>query len=470
MSSKLRYTIVAADLLWMAAAFVIVGRLPVGIPAGGAGDYFLLYACAFPIWTCLYLTKKLEGFRGGWHLPHICAQVTVGVLYLTVLLLAVGLIAHAPMPPAELLCLACLLAAGFIVLRCCTWRLVVSRARLQDRRRVVILGSGRVASELALKIARHPELSMEVTGVLFPSDLKPVSEPSKLPQGATSVRTLDVLSLMREKEVGELIVVEPLPPSVEISKLISNCREEGMQVHLVPPRYELYLSRAKLTEIDDVPLLSLQEQPLPVLGLELKRAMDLLGASLLLLMAGPVVAVLAAALYLKKGRVFRKELRCGRNGKVFWMYRLNINRYSKGLPAGERFLDRLSFTELPQLWNVVRGEMSLVGPRPESPARVKRYSMWQRQRLSATPGLTGLAQVHGLRELHSSEEKARFDLQYILDWSLFLDFSLLLQTVWILLVRLPGPETAGVMSSSQNDSDISLTAVMNANSTQSGAD
>ena len=106
------------------------------------------------------------------------------------------------------------------------------------------------------------------------------------------------------------------------------------------------------------------------------------------------------------------------------------------LSSYERFLARFSLTELPQLWNVLRGEMSLVGPRPESPDRVKHYSAWQRERLSVTPGLTGLAQVHGLRERHSSEEKAHFDLQYILNWSLFLDFSLLVQTVWILLVRM----------------------------------
>jgi lipopolysaccharide/colanic/teichoic acid biosynthesis glycosyltransferase len=102
----------------------------------------------------------------------------------------------------------------------------------------------------------------------------------------------------------------------------------------------------------------------------------------------------------------------------------------------EELLLKFSLTELPQIWNVLRGEMSLVGPRPESPERVKHYSDWQRQRLSVKPGLTGLAQVHGLREQHSSEEKARFDLQYIFHWSLFLDFSLVLQTAWTLFVRL----------------------------------
>jgi lipopolysaccharide/colanic/teichoic acid biosynthesis glycosyltransferase len=83
--------------------------------------------------------------------------------------------------------------------------------------------------------------------------------------------------------------------------------------------------------------------------------------------------------------------------------------------------------------------MALVGPRPESSERVRRYSDWQRQRLTVRPGLTGLAQVHGLREQHSSEEKSRYDMQYIHQWSLFMDVSLLLQTVWTLVVRLFSP-------------------------------
>src|SRR5260370_12904274 len=118
------------------------------------------------------------------------------------------------------------------------------------------------------------------------------------------------------------------------------------------------------------------------------------------------------------------------------MYRLDIDRDEEHLRGYARILVQCSPTDLPQLWNVLKGEMSLVGPRPESRDRVRHYSDWQRQRLTVVPGLTGLAQVRGLREEHSSEEKARFDLQYIGQWSLFLDLSLLLQTAWALFVRL----------------------------------
>jgi lipopolysaccharide/colanic/teichoic acid biosynthesis glycosyltransferase len=99
-------------------------------------------------------------------------------------------------------------------------------------------------------------------------------------------------------------------------------------------------------------------------------------------------------------------------------------------------LDRLSITELPQLWNVMLGQMSLVGPRPESPARSGLYSEWQQRRLRVKPGMTGLAQVHGLREGSSSEQKTRFDLQYVMDPHLLWDVSLLLQTLGTLIMRL----------------------------------
>jgi len=117
------------------------------------------------------------------------------------------------------------------------------------------------------------------------------------------------------------------------------------------------------------------------------------------------------------------------------MYRLNSDRHSDELSLPEFVMQQTSFTELPQLLNVIRGEMSLVGPRPEPPERVQHYSDWHRQRLTVAPGITGLAQVLGLRDQNSSEDKTRYDLEYILHRSLFLDVSLLLQTLWTLALR-----------------------------------
>ena len=440
MNQKLRYSILALDLLWIAAVLeaaqimqdrLILGRA--GLPPASHAPAFLL---AFSIWTILYLRERLDGFGGERWFPTVFAQITTAVLYILGARMVFAFLSKKHDSRSELLYMGALLPLGFMAIRSLAWWLVTSRPGVKTKRRVVILGSGQLVHDLARKISRHREMPMEVEGILFPGDSEPSNRATTFPTGTMSIRTFGILGLMQKKQVQELIVVEPLPPGLESEKLISNCRKVGIRVHLVPQRYELYLSKAKLTEIEDVPLLSLEEQTLSTVGLKLKRIVDLLGAVPVLVLSLPLLAVSAAALRSRKDKVFRKELRCGKKGHPFWMYRLNVDREAPDLSGCEWVLVRFSITELPQIWNVLKGDMSLVGPRPESPERVKHYSMWQRQRLTVTPGMTGLAQVNGLRENHSSEEKAHFDLQYIFHWSLFLDLSLLLQTMFTLVARL----------------------------------
>jgi lipopolysaccharide/colanic/teichoic acid biosynthesis glycosyltransferase len=476
MIRRLRYAILSADLLWIAGVFVLAQFLWNGASADAASMSTLVHlppiAAAISIWIFLYFNKKLDCFCRGWHLPSVCAQVTVAVGYLMGSLLVSALCAKYNYSHLGLPYIACLLPLGFVSIRGVALRLMTSRSAGSIKRRVVILGAGRVARELAHKITFHPEMSMEVVGLLFPSDADPAGQSETSSSSSISLRSVNIVKLLRENNVQELIVVEPVPPGPETQKLISSCRESGMRIHLVPQHYELYLSKAELTEIEDVPLLSLEECKLPVLGLRVKRCIDVIGALLLLALSAPLLALAAAALYATNGKAFRKELRSGRNGMPFWMYRLNIDREARRLPGYARILAQFSVTELPQLWNVLKGEMSLVGPRPESRDRVKHYSVWQRQRLSVVPGLTGLAQVRGLREEHSSEEKARFDLQYIGQWSLFLDLSLMLQTAWALFARLVRVDSFTNVPAlhSKLTRKFLTRRIMHADSTQSGAD
>jgi lipopolysaccharide/colanic/teichoic acid biosynthesis glycosyltransferase len=476
MNRRLRYAILSADLFWIAGVFVMAQILLSGPSAGAAGISKLVHLppilAAISLWVGLYFSKKLDCFRRSWHLPSICAQVTVAVCYLMVSLLVLALGAHYKYSRLALPFIAGLLSLGFVSIRGLALRLVASRSAASIKRRVVILGAGRVARELAHKIAHHPEMSMEVVGLLFPSGADPAGGSTACAAGSISLRSLNIESLFRENNIQELIIVEPVLAGPETEKLISKCRKSGMRIHLVPQHYELYLSKAELTEIEDVPLLSVDECRLPVLGTRVKRGIDVMGAVLLLVLSAPLLAVSAAALYAMKGKGFRKELRCGKNGVPFWMNRLNVERDAKRLPGYARILTKLSVTELPQLWNVLKGEMSLVGPRPESRDRVRLYSDWQRQRLTVIPGLTGLAQVRGLREEHSSQEKARFDLQYIGRWSLFLDLSLLLQTAWALFARLVKVDSFKVVPTlhSKLAREFVSRRMIHADSTQSGAD
>jgi lipopolysaccharide/colanic/teichoic acid biosynthesis glycosyltransferase len=345
---------------------------------------------------------------------------------------------------------------GFVAVRCGMALLFHSHSRHGTSRRVVILGHGSVANELARRIARHPELMCEVVGFLFPGNgdksIHPPSDITASP-GQISVPTVGVVELLQSRGVNQLVLAVPDASASELKKLVALCRKVGIGISLIPQWYELYVWKAQFSELDGLPMLSMIENRPSRLDFAVKRTMDLVLGSIFLLLTSPLLIVAGATLYLRKGCGFASEIRCGKDSRQFRMYRLNVDRDPLQLHGMERVLAQLSLTELPQLWNVLRGDMTLVGPRPESPERVRLYSDWQRQRLAVVPGLTGLAQAHGLRDQHSSEEKARFDLQYIYHWSPFFDLSLVLQTCWTLVVRLctpahlglstPGPQDAG---------------------------
>jgi len=389
-------------------------------------------------WLFLSSWMKLDCFGGGWRFPAVVSQVFLALGCLMGLLLAASYLARDYVSRLALIYFGILLFVGFIGIRYAARLLLRARYLAGGVRKVVIVGAGRVARELAIKIEHHPEMLCKVVGYLFPeddgADLRVTADAAN---PALTVSTLDVVELLRAQEIDELVLALAKPAWPEVLNLAGRCREYGINISLVPQPYELYLSRPDLLDLDGLPVLQLQE-PFPASALRgwWKRTEDVLLALILSVVAIPILAPAIVWLRLKKGQAFRWETRCGRQGKLFSMLRLNVDRPATDASAFECVLEKLSLTEFPQLWNVLRGEMTAVGPRPEAPERVRCYSEWQRQRLSVKPGMTGLAQVHGLREHHSSEEKTRFDLQYLLNPSPLTDISLLLQTLWTLAIRL----------------------------------
>jgi lipopolysaccharide/colanic/teichoic acid biosynthesis glycosyltransferase len=245
---------------------------------------------------------------------------------------------------------------------------------------------------------------------------------------------LGVTDLLAGHQISDLILALPGPSLPEILNLVARCREQGINVSFVPQPYELYLFRPVLLDLDGIPVLELREIFASDFFFRFKRLIDIVFASAMSVVALPILLPAAIGLWWTQGRPFRWETRCGQHAQAFSMLRLNVERHN-ATTRFEHLLENMSITELPQLWNVLRGEMSLVGPRPESFDRVRHYSEWQQRRLSIKPGMTGLAQVQGLRDQSSSEEKARFDLQYILNPSAIADIAILLQTLWTLTVR-----------------------------------
>jgi lipopolysaccharide/colanic/teichoic acid biosynthesis glycosyltransferase len=440
---KLARYILAADVLWIPIALAVAYVLRYGLVwHGPAQGTFLIFLppiiASLVLWVFLSSWMKLDCFRGGWRFPAVVSQVFLAVCSLMGLLLAVSYLAGQYLSRLALSYFGILLLIGFIVIRYAARLLLRARYLAGAVRKVVIMGAGRVARELAIKIERHPEMLCRVVGYLFPEDngadlrLGPSGTNS-----AVTASTLEVVELLRTQEVDELILALTQPAWPEVLNLAGRCREYGISVSIVPQPYELYLSKPDLLDLDGLPVLQLQDPSIsPPLRSYLKRMVDIVVSSLLSVVATPVAIPIGIWLREKKGRAFRWESRCGQRGRLFSMLRFNVDRPATHASGFERALEKLSVTELPQLWNVLRGEMSLVGPRPEPLERVRCYSEWQRQRLSVKPGMTGLAQVHGLRDHHSSEEKTRFDLQYLLNPSPLTDLSLLLQTVSTLATRL----------------------------------
>jgi lipopolysaccharide/colanic/teichoic acid biosynthesis glycosyltransferase len=440
---RLQYWILACDLFWITLTIFVAYVLRYGFawydPSGRSHLTFVLPLLAtLGFWAVIFGWMKLDGFCRGWQPSAIFSQLFLAVCILIVVSLASGYLLRSSISRLTLIYFAIVLFAGFVGIRYVMHAILGSRYLTRAVCRVVIVGGGPLAQEMAAKLERHPEMLCQVVGFLCSAD---VSFDTRIPGTGgepTIVQTLGIIDLLREQRVDEIVIALPSVGLPEVMNLVARCRRDGIGVSVIPHPYELYLSRPQLLDVGGLPILQLREANANSANAAWKRALDLALGSIFLVLSLPVVAMGALALLgkLKQGGVFSREPRCGRFGRTFWMWRLNSARECKQLSRREILLQQLSITELPQLWNVLRGEMSLVGPRPESPERVKHYSDWQLQRLNAKPGMTGLAQVHGLREQHSSEEKTRFDLQYMLDSSPFLDFSLLLQTFWTLIGRL----------------------------------
>ena len=439
-NGKLLVAVLIADLMWsvlaMGVAFVLrYGTRWSNLDKDSAWHLLPFLAASCLLWGLFSLLLPLDGFRGsGWRLSAVVSQLLLAVGGLMLILLSGGYLLRSYVSRLALFHFGLLLFAGFLLLRLVIYLLLRAQFKNGAVRQVVILGGGRLAQELGRKIQRHPEMLCRVVGFLAPDDGSADSRPAvPLSHSTGALGIVDLL--LAQQRVDEVILVLQECASPDLLNLVALFRKRGIEVSLVPQFCDLYLSRPHLSDLGGIPILRLARPGFESPVLVGKRAFDLVVGGLLFLVSFPVLLPLAIVLRAFTGKAFRWETRCGWQGKPFAMLRLNVDRTADNKSRFEAFLNDSSLIELPQLWNVLRGEMSLVGPRPESRDRVRHYSEWQQQRLTVKPGMTGLAQVQGLREQHSSEEKTRFDLQYLLDCSLWTDLSLLLQTVGTLLMR-----------------------------------
>jgi exopolysaccharide biosynthesis polyprenyl glycosylphosphotransferase len=320
------------------------------------------------------------------------------------------------------------------------------------RRRAVLVGSGRHIEAVAHALQNTVESPIQLVGYI---SLTPRPE-----NGLRSLGHLEQLpELLASGSVDEVIIADPDFPQQTAVELVDSCHQRGVSVRVAPSTMEILMSRAEFVPGQSVPLFELKPPVFEGIDYAIKRSFDLIGASLLLALLSPVLIGIALVIKISsRGPVFYRSVRPGMGGVPFacWKFRTMYHdadqrqadlesaneasgalfkiRNDPRLTRIGRLLRRFSLDELPQLGNVLAGEMSLVGPRPLPQRDFDQLEEWHKKRYLVLPGITGLWQVSGRADL-DFDDLVRLDFLYLERWSVFLDLTILLKTVPAVLSR-----------------------------------
>ncbi|MGH9464261.1 MAG: sugar transferase [Thermoanaerobaculia bacterium] len=328
------------------------------------------------------------------------------------------------------------------------------RSHGYNYRNILIAGTGPVAASILEAIEQHRHWGYHLVGVVGEDG----EASRRMIAGRSPLGELgDLPELVGREVVDEVIFAVEGTNLERLEDLILRLEEQGVVVRLALDLFPHARARVRIGDLEGWPLLTFSSAPSSPWLLGLKRGMDLGVTLLLLLLALPAMGLIALAIKASsQGDVLFRQIRCGLNGRRFTLYKFRTmvedaehrraalehlnemtgpvfkaRRDPRVTPLG-RLLRRFSLDELPQLWNVLAGSMSLVGPRPPIPEEVARYERWQRRRLSMRPGLTCLWQISGRNEV-DFDRWMELDLEYIDSWSPLLDVRILLKTVPVVL-------------------------------------
>jgi exopolysaccharide biosynthesis polyprenyl glycosylphosphotransferase len=321
-------------------------------------------------------------------------------------------------------------------------------------RRILVVGAGRLAQQVALGVRAQHAAGLTLVGCV---DDEIASLPPSDPAGPLLGRIKDVRTLVQREAVDEVIFAQPLRAHGAIERLVQALQSDPVRVRVVPDYLDLAMSRATVEVFNGLPLVGLRDPAIGGFDRVIKRCFDLMLSALILLFIWPLMLLVALAVKLDSpGPALFIQERIGENGRPFRMYKFRsmvtgadkmldsiaepdhsgaiVHKapYDPRVTRVGRFIRRTSLDELPQFFNVLRGEMSLVGPRPELPWLVENYELWQRRRFAVPPGITGWWQINGrsdrLMHMHTED-----DLYYIQNYSPLLDLHILWRTIGVVL-------------------------------------
>lgn len=386
------------------------------------------------------------------------SKVTGGSLA-GIAIVVLGLLIFTPVLPSRLLFPFTLIAMIVIF---GVERFAIKRVRMMlwkqgiNVRRMLVVGTTHAGQRIMKEVLDQPGFGYSLVGYVEDAEeLKPWTvpitghtEPSRLGE------ITDIDRVIARHGVDEVVVALPANSHARILEVLEQCRNERVAFRLVPDLFEVRFNEVQIDALNGIPLIGVKEVVLQGGNLWLKRTMDVVLATAVLFVTAPLIALIALAIKLERphGPVLFKQVRIGRDGQAFFFYKFRsmrpdaeeLKEQLRELNEADgpifkmrndprvtrvgRLLRRTSLDELPQVFNILRGDMSWVGPRPPVPSEVAEYTDWHRRRLEITPGLTGLWQVSGRSDL-SFDEMVKLDLYYAENWSLFFDLKIILLTI-----------------------------------------
>ncbi|HEV7508170.1 MAG TPA: sugar transferase [Thermoanaerobaculia bacterium] len=429
-------------------------------------SYVLLLPLALLIWGILLLSsgryrshRTVPLLDEAWAVVRVCAS---GAIIFT-LVLFVGRLDERLLAYDRVSRFWVLLFGVFSCLFLLTEKLALRltsryvRSHGLNYRTVLIVGTTPTAVKIAESLHGHRFWGYRLLGFIRNDSPGEPAAPDSIGPYPILGRVEDIPRIAEGNVVDDVIFAVTRRDLDRMEDLFLSLEDQGIRTRFAMDLFPHTRARVELEDLDGMPLLSFATTPTSQLQLMAKRALDVVLAGLVLVLGMPLAGFIALVIKATSGgRVLFRQTRCGLNGRFFTIYKfrtmvadaeelrldlLHLNemdgpvfklRSDPRVTAFGRFLRRFSLDELPQFWNVLRGDMSLVGPRPPIPEEVAKYQRWQRRRLSMKPGLTCLWQISGRNDI-DFDRWMQLDLEYIDSWSPMLDLKILLRTIPVVL-------------------------------------
>lgn len=458
---RFAFVLMITDILLINAAFGVAYYLryelqwlrDVDPGAYRSFDAYLPFAVVLTL--LLLLVYRMDGayeIRRDSSLVEEAYRITSGTAIAIIIMVAIAFFARPQLNSRLIYVYTGILTPIFLVIarivfRAWLWRL---RGRGIGVDRVLIVGAGEVGRMVMRSVVAQPELGYEIVGFLDDDPVKSNATIGRL-RGLGALDSLP--QVLESTPLDEVIVALPWHAHRKIVQVVQEVQQANVRPRIVPDLFALTLGRVQLDQINGIPLIGMQPVAITGINLAVKRMLDVLVSILALTLAAPFWLIVPLAIKLDSaGPVLFNQERIGRDGRPFVVHKFrsmvaNAEEQKDSLRALNeadgpmfkikddprttrvgRVLRRTSLDELPQFLNVLKGDMSLVGPRPALPEEVAQYEEWHKRRLEASPGITGLWQVSG-RSLVGFEEMVLLDTFYCENWSFGLDLKILFRTI-----------------------------------------